>query len=338
MKKIALIPAYEPDDKLIKLSEELYAKEFLCIIVDDGSGKYYEEIFNSCKKYASIISYEKNMGKGYALKKGLNYIKDNFTEYVIVTIDSDGQHSVEDAEKLCVFAMDNQDTLVLGMRRRDKKVPIKSRIGNSITRIIYKISTDVDIYDTQTGLRAFSEKLAHKMINIEGSKYEYEMNVLLQFAREKIKIREIEIRTIYIKNNKGSHFNVIKDSIKIYKEIIKFSISSITSFLIDYVLYGIFSFIFNNVVIANILARLISSNYNFMMNKFVVFKSDKNIIKSYISYFVLVICMLLLNTIILNFLVNFVGINKYIAKVITELLLFVLNWLVQKKIIFKTVE
>lgn len=335
MKKIALIPAYEPDKKLIELSKELCDKDFSCIIVDDGSGENYENIFNQCKNYAHIISYQKNIGKGYALKTGLNYIRNKFTDYVVVTVDSDGQHKIEDAEKLAVYAMNNKSTLLLGMRKRSKETPLRSRIGNSLTRIIYRLSTHLDIYDTQTGLRAFSENLVEEMLKIDGNKYEYEMNVLLNFARNNIEIKEIEIQTIYIENNKSSHFNVIKDSIKIYKEIIKFSLSSISSFTIDYVLYSIFAILFNNVILSNILARIISSNYNFFINKFIVFKSDKSIVKSYISYFLLVIIMLVLNTIILNFLVNFMGINKYVAKVITEVTLFTVNWLVQKKIVFK---
>ena len=335
MRKIALIPAYEPDERLIQLSKELYNREFELVIVDDGSGIKYYDIFKECKKIAQVISYDENKGKGYALKIGLKYIKKEFNNFVVVTIDSDGQHRVEDAEKLSVFAMENKDTLVLGMRKRDKKVPIKSKLGNSITRFIYKLSTHLDVYDTQTGLRAFSEELIDMLIKIDGEKYEYEMNVLLNLARNKIKIKEIEIQTIYIENNKGSHFNVVKDSIKIYKEIIKFSLSSITSFFIDYGLYGLFTIIFNNIILSNITARLISSTYNFLINKLVVFKSDKGTLKSYIQYFLLVIAMLALNTLLLNILVNFCGINKYVAKIITELTLFIVNWIVQKKIIFK---
>lgn len=338
MRKVALIPAYEPDDKLIQLAKELKNREFYCIIIDDGSGTKYSNIFKECKKNAHIISYNENKGKGYALKTGLEYIKREFSNYVVITIDSDGQHRVEDAGKLAVFAMNNKDTLVLGMRKRDRKVPFRSKLGNGITRFIYKISTGLDIYDTQTGLRAFSEELIDEMLKIEGEKYEYEMNVLLKFARNKIKIKEIEIQTIYIENNKGSHFNVVKDSLKIYKEIIKFSLSSITSFIIDYGLYGLFTIIFNNVILANISARIISSNYNFFINKLVVFKSDKGTLKSYIQYFLLVIIMLTLNTLVLNALVDFCNINKYVAKIITELTLFIINLVVQKKLIFKKEE
>lgn len=225
-KNIILIPAYEPNNKLIHLVEELSKEDLDIIIVDDGSGSNYKEIFNSCKKYSKIISYENNEGKGHALKTGLKYIKENYKKsYIIATMDSDGQHTIKDAKKLIKECSKNKDALYLGKRIRSKKTPLRSRIGNGITRFVYKITTGLDIYDTQTGLRAFSDNLIDYMLEIEGDRFEYEMNVLLKCAKDKIKMKEIQIETIYIDNNSNSHFNGIKDSYKIYKDIIKHAIS-----------------------------------------------------------------------------------------------------------------
>lgn len=221
-KNIALIPSYKPDDKLIKLVKELKKENIFVIIVDDGSGDEYRQIFEECKQYAHVISYGQNKGKGYALKTGMLYIKENYKEFIIVTMDSDGQHTVKDALKLFDYIKNNQEKLVLGKRIRSNKTPIKSRVGNEITRIIYKVTTGINIYDTQTGLRAFSDKLIDYMLEIKGDRYEYEMNVLLYLKKNNIKVKELEIETIYINNNNGSHFKGVKDSIKIYKQIIKY--------------------------------------------------------------------------------------------------------------------
>lgn len=227
MKKIILIPAYEPDDKLIKLVEDLSKEDFDILIIDDGSGSNYKSIFDECEEYCKVISYEINEGKGYALKTGFKYIKDNYNEeYVIVTMDSDGQHTIKDAKKLIEEVINNKNTLVLGKRIRSEKTPLRSRIGNFITRFVYKIGTGLDIYDTQTGLRVFSNKLIDYMLGVDGNRFEYEMNVLLRCAKDKITIKEIVIETIYIDNNSKSHFNGIKDSYRIYKNIIKFLILS----------------------------------------------------------------------------------------------------------------
>jgi len=225
-KYIVLIPAYEPDDKLIHLVKELSKEDLDIIIVDDGSGKDYKEIFNSCEKYSKIISYEINQGKGHALKTGFKYIKENYKKpYIIATMDCDGQHTIKDAKKLMKACSKDKDIYYLGKRIRSDKTPIRSRIGNSITKFIYKKVAGLDIYDTQTGLRAFSDNLIDNILEVPGSRFEYEMNVLLEFARSKIKMKEIQIETIYIENNSGTHFKAIKDSYKIYKDIIKHAMS-----------------------------------------------------------------------------------------------------------------
>lgn len=224
---IILIPAYEPDDHLINLVKKLSKENVDIVIVDDGSGMNYTQIFEKCKEYAKVISYDINEGKGYALKTGLKYIKDNYQDsYIVVTMDCDGQHTIKDAKKLIKEVSENGEILTLGKRIRSGKIPLRSRIGNSITRCIYKVTTGLDVYDTQTGLRAFSNKLIDYMIDIDGNRYEYEMNVLLKCAKDKIKIKEIVIDTIYIDNNSASHFNGLKDSYRIYKNIIKFLITS----------------------------------------------------------------------------------------------------------------
>ena len=96
--RIALIPSYEPDDALLEVANKLLENDFTVVVVNDGSDLKYDEYFHQLPEEVHYLRYEKNMGKGHALKHGLNYIKDHFDESVtIVTMDSDGQHKVEDA-------------------------------------------------------------------------------------------------------------------------------------------------------------------------------------------------------------------------------------------------
>ena len=124
---------------------------------------------------------------------GLTYIKENYKDYVVVTMDSDNQHTFSDALKLLKYAENHDDTLVIGRRHWDKSTPLRSRIGNSLTRKIYKKNTGIDIYDTQSGLRSFSYKLMDYMLNVDGSRYDYEMNVLLGLKDKNIKVKELNI-------------------------------------------------------------------------------------------------------------------------------------------------
>ena len=333
MEKVVLIPAYEPDDKLIQLVKELKENKYKIIVVNDGSGKEYKRIYDSLD--TKVVAYKENQGKGYALKKGLEYIKKEYPNSIIVTMDADGQHLVKDANKLYEYVKEHPKQMALGSRFRSKKTPLRSKIGNTITMIVFKLITGSKIYDTQTGLRAFSSDLIPFLLNIEGNRYEYEMNVLLNLNKHKVKAKEIPIEVIYMDNNKSSHFKTIRDSYLIYKEILKFSGSSIISFIIDYSLYSISFIITKQLIFSNILARVISGTINYIINKNIVFKSKRKTIESALYYIFLAIVILTLNTLILKLLVSFIGINAFLAKIITEVVLFTLSYVVQRRYIFR---
>lgn len=222
MKKVILIPSYEPDNKLIKLVNDLNKEEVDIVVINDGSNETFNNIFKSIENKVHLISYEDNKGKGYALKEGLKYIKDKYKEdYLIITMDSDGQHTIKDAKRLIEYIENNQNVLAIGKRLRNKKIPLRSKLGNGITKFVFFLTTGVKVYDTQSGLRCFSDKLIDYMLNVDGDRFEYEMNILMMCAKNKIKMKEIVIETIYIDNNSGSHFNKFKDSYLIYKNIFK---------------------------------------------------------------------------------------------------------------------
>lgn len=346
MKIIALIPAYEPEENMLDLLENIKKDTDMdIVVVNDGSSDACKDIFSKAKEFAKVLEHEVNKGKGRALKTGLNYINDNYRgEYIVVTMDADGQHTIEDALKICDLVKKSPDILVLGKRFFGEDVPLRSRFGNAMTRLVYKIATGVKVYDTQTGLRAFSYKLVPLMLEIKGERYEYEINVLMECSKNNIEIKEIDIATIYINNNSGSHFNVFKDSYRIYKEIFKFCAASIVCFLVDYALYCI-GLVFTvslgkglSTVVSNVFARIVSSVLNFTLNKKVVFKRKGNTLKLAISYFMLALCILAGNTIVLKMFVEVFNIDTKIAKLITELIFFIISWFIQKFLIFKKKE
>jgi glycosyltransferase involved in cell wall biosynthesis len=342
IKKIALIPAYEPSPVLLSLLESLKNDNFDITVVDDGSGEKFKDIFDKAKQYATVLVHPVNRGKGAALKTGLEHIGKNAAEgSVIVTLDADGQHSVEDAGKVCTAAYENDGALILGSRGFDNNVPARSRFGNGITRFVYRIATGAKVFDTQTGLRAFSYKLIPLMLSIKGERYEYEMNMLLECPRRHIPIREVRIRTIYFDNNSGSHFNTFRDSARVYREILKFAASSLVGFLVDYTAYSLFVWLLGglgnavSVPVSNVAARIISASVNFTINKKFVFKSSGSTVRSAVMYFLLASFILAGNTLLLGFLVEYLGVNKYAGKLITEIIFFTLSWLVQKFLIFR---
>ncbi len=333
-KKIALIPAYEPDERLVQLVQDITAAGFEAVVVDDGSGEDYSPIFSVCTVYAHVIPHEVNRGKGAALKTGYSYIAACFTDSIIVTMDSDGQHTVSDAARVCRAAASRPGSLILGSRALSENVPLRSRFGNSVTRGIYRLTTGLAVHDTQTGLRAFHSSLLPLMMRIPGERYEYEMNVLLELARMKLPIREVPIETIYIDNNSGSHFNTVKDSARIYKEILRFSLSSLLGFGVDYSLYSLITMLLGLPAAANIIARAVSSAVNFTVNRKLVFDSDKPLGRSALQYFTLAGGILIANTLVLKALTA-AGINAYIAKLMVEVMFFFVSWAVQRLVIFR---
>ena len=338
---ITLIPAYEPDEKLIVLLRELKDKEITSVVVNDGSPPGYNPIFEEAKKYGIVLSYEENRGKGAALKYGLSYIKEHLgSDDIVITADADGQHTPSDILHIGSFAAAHTDALVLGSRELKGKVPLRSRLGNGITQWVYNTFFGQNIRDTQTGLRAFSTKWIPLMISIEGERYEYEMNVLMYCAKHSFPIREVTIETIYIEGNKSSHFHTIRDSARIYREIIKFCASSFVSFLLDYAFYAFFVFAFQllgigaYVVFSNIFARIISGTFNYSVNKKIVFKSKERIVTSGIKYALLCIGILVVNTVILSVLTNRFGFNALIAKPMVETIMFLFSFVIQRTLVF----
>lgn len=337
-----IIPAYDPDERLLQLVEEATIRlhNIHLIVVNDGSKEEKSELFNKVEKFGVVLNHNKNYGKGRAIKTALTYIHSNESkDTIVVIVDADGQHTVADIDKV-VEAAGADQTLILGSRAFVGNVPVRSQFGNSLTRGIFRLATKVSITDTQTGLRAFSYSLIPYLVRIEGERYEYEMNVLLQCARDGINMIEIPISTIYLEENKSSHFRVIKDSYRIYKEIIRFSCSSLISFFIDYGMFTLWNLIFGSlgmhqvVAVSNLGARCISSVCNYTMNKKYVFKDRDSTHSSAVKYFTLVIMILGMNTILLILLVQTILPNPYISKIIVEIIMFMVSYYVQKHLVF----
>ncbi len=228
--------------------------------------------------------------------------------------------------------------LILGVRTIDKDVPWKSRIGNLLTRRVFRLTTGVEVSDTQTGLRAFSSRLLNFMQNIPGERYEYEMNVLVTCAKQGISIIEIPVQTIYHdRENSCSHFRKVRDSIRIYSQLLKFSLVSFSSFLLDYGLFVLLTLLLPKVaagvMAANVGARVLSGGYNYIMNCRLVFH-EKHSLKTAVDYVALAALILFLNNILLQVFLSGLGIPVYPAKILTECVLFLISWVIQKKLIF----
>ena len=343
MNAAVIIPAFEPKENLITIIDRIWELGNQIIVVDDGSSEDKRELFHILSEKAIIIHHEKNMGKGAAIKTAMDYIINNLWDCDIVGVmDADGQHLPEDMEKLLVRARCSKKALILGVRNIGKEMPLKSRIGNGITRTVFRMLSGVAVSDTQTGLRAFPKHMIEKFLKIEGTRYEYETNVLFSCAKEKIPIIEVPINTIYHDNNNScSHFHAIRDSIRIYKDVLKFSISSLSSFVVDYIFFCLLTVMLPTnsagILIANVAARMISGMYNYYMNCRYVFHSKKTM-HTGMQYLMLAGLILCMNNLILEVYTKLFTVPVYTAKVLTEISLFIISFIIQKRMIFQKAQ
>ena len=332
-----LIPAYKPDDKLVALTDQLLTHDDLkLVVVDDGSGEAFRPVFEALDKRVTLISYPDNKGKGGALKTGIRYIMDHMPECErLVTADADGQHRYADIRRVLDKSEEMPGALVLGSRAFDGDVPLRSRFGNAMTRQVFAIASGVKVRDTQTGLRGFDRDGMRLFVDVPGDRYEYEINMLLTAARAEMPIYEVTIETVYLNDNESSHFNPLKDSLRIYACILKFACSSLICFGIDYVLFQLLRTFIPLTWVSNLLARIVSASVNFTLNKKLVFKGNEKTLPAVLKYAALAVFIYLIDTAILALLYEKLGWSRYVVKIIPGLLGYLISFSVQGRIVYR---
>lgn len=269
-----LIPAYEPDAQLIALAKNLKETGFLVVIVDDGSGPSYREIFDAAKEHSHILTHVRNRGKGAALKTGMRYIRDHLPQVEnFITCDADGQHRVEDVLRVEEQLKAGQK-FVLTMRQLKKDIPLRSQVGNSLSRVVYALLTNRYLSDNQSGLRGFHRSHIDWMVEVEKDNYDYEMNVLYYAAKKSIRVSTLYIEAIYINNNQSSHFHPLKDTLRIYKSLFKLAIGTFIGFFAAEILLAVASLLFgyNHLLITIPSAAMLSYIVNIVISRYCVFR------------------------------------------------------------------
>ncbi|MGO2542626.1 MAG: GtrA family protein [Specibacter sp.] len=335
---IILIPSFEPDEKLSELIHALNnsGTGAKIVVVNDGSGPRFAAVFQQVQVLgATVIGYPNNHGKGQALKTGFSYIAANLPGHDVVCADSDGQHCVTDILRVAAAIAPN-NAIVLGERHFSGQVPLRSSVGNTATRFFFALATGTWLRDTQTGLRGYPAQLLPWLLSVRGDRYEYELNVLLEARAQGCILESVSIATIYIAENESSHFRPLRDSLRIYAPLLKFSLSSFLGFLVDTVAFLVLMAATGSLWMAVVGARAISSAANFTVNRHLVFPAGRSapLKQTAGRYFALVVFLLAANYgLLLSF--TQAGLPAFPAKVLTEMVLFLLSFAVQKRYLFR---
>lgn len=346
-----IIPAYEPDDRLIALIHNLAVSMEPIIIVDDGSGAEYASIFEQCKHILNgkgvILTHECNKGKGRALKTAFSFVLEHYKKAIgVVTADSDGQHNAIAIDSVKKALQSNPESLILGVRSFDGEgIPWKSVFGNKLTIKILSYVSGIKISDTQTGLRGIPKEFARKLLEVKGERFEFETEMLVE-SSGKFPIIEVPIETIYdSEENHQTHFNPIVDSIKIYrvfgKIFLKYVFSSVSPCFFDLLLFVVFSHFFREknyqfyIVIATVLSRIISAIYNYAINYKFVFYRSETIKKSVFRYSILAIVQMSLSAFLVTIGASILPLgSEVIIKIVVDSILFFASYHMQQKHVF----
>lgn len=351
---VILIPSLNPDNKLIPYVEELMKQGFEhIIIVNDGSGREYDFIFTRLRELGCIVlKHAVNYGKGRAIKNGLNEFLNRFYENRdicgIITADSDGQHLVKDVIRMDqkLYAAGRMTRLLLlGTRDFDQaNVPPKSKFGNKITGFIFRLLYGQKLSDTQTGLRGITSGCVKAFPALKGERFEYETSMLIAAVRSRIPVEELKIETVYLENNSGTHFRPVQDSAIIYSillgEFLKYTFSSLSASVVDILLFSLISFWIpgtKGIWIATVLARIVSSFYNYSVNRRVVFADDAEMSRSLWRYYALCAVQGACSAGLVSGFVGLLSVPKTVCKAAVDTVLFFVSYQIQRRFVFGNV-
>ncbi|MEQ6899081.1 bifunctional glycosyltransferase family 2/GtrA family protein [Microbacterium sp. KR10-403] len=329
---VVLIPAYEPDERLVSLVRELHGMPV--VVVDDGSGPAYHDVFaGAAASGAVVLPHAHNRGKGAALRTGFAHIARAFPDAGVVTADADGQHTLADIAR--VAARIGAGRIVLGVRAFTGSVPARSRFGNAVSRLAFRLAAGQAIADTQTGLRGLPAESLPWLMGVPGDRFEYEFRMLLQAGAAGFALVEQPIATIYTDGNASSHFRPVRDSLRIYAPVVRFAGSALLAFAIDTLALLVLHALTGSLLVSVVIARVLSSSVNFAVNRSMVFHRGRDIPlrTAALRYFSLALLLLAANYGTISALSD-LGLPLLAAKIVTEATLFVVSYGVQRAVVF----
>jgi glycosyltransferase involved in cell wall biosynthesis len=334
-----LIPARAPERQLQPLVQRLGDAGFgKILVVDDGSGPDFEPLFAAVARLpkVTLLRHAVNLGKGRALKTGINhFLNDAGGCSGLLTCDADGQHAPEDIVRVAEQFVQNEKTVVLGARTFAKDVPLRSRFGNELTRKIFGFVTGKPLTDTQTGLRVFPREMLPELLLLDGERYEYEMTALLHVCRFQQPV-EVPIATIYLEGNRSSHFDPIRDSMRIYFVLFRFYLSAVIAAGIDWAGFTAAFWATGSVGVSVAIGRL-SSLVNFSLNKKYVFNSRVGVGGAIVRYYLLAAAIGGASYCSIVGL-RYFGWNVFAGKLVADSLLSLVSFSVQRTFVFRERE
>jgi len=216
MDNFIVIPAYNEEKNIAETLSQVKKYASSIIVVNDGSSDSTQIILDKMSGII-ILTHIVNLGKGTALKTGCEYAIKRGAKKIVV-MDSDGQH---DPQHIPQFLAElEQKEIVFGCRQRSTEMPFVLRFGNWFLNKWTEILFGITVSDTQSGYRAFTAE-AYSKIKWDSQGYSVESEMIARAGKEKLKYKEIPIKTIYQDKYKGT---TILDGMKIALSMLNWKI------------------------------------------------------------------------------------------------------------------
>jgi putative flippase GtrA len=337
-----LLPSWEPDAELLPLVESLCGRGCgALVVVDDGSGPESAALFQAVAALPGVTLLRRavNLGKGRALKTGFNHLLMECASIsTVVTADGDGQHLADDIVAVALATEGaSGDRVVLGVRAFPRGVPLRSRIGNALTRAVFRFVTGTAVSDTQTGLRGIPRALLPELLVLPGERYEYEMTMLAHLCRHGHRPLEVPIATVYLDGNRASHFDPVRDSMRIYFVLLRFYSSSLLAAGIDFAGFSLVFAATHNLPLSVVVGRL-SSLVNFALNKRFVFNSRRSVAGALWRYYLLAAAIAGLSYLLIRTADGYLHWNVFASKVVVDVLLSLVSFSAQRTFVFRRTD
>ena len=217
MKIIIGIPAFNEEKNIAGIISKLKRITKDIIVCNDGSTDLTADIAEEMG--ALVINHEKNLGYGGAIRSIFLKAKD-LNGDVLVTFDADGQHRIEDIDKVINPVLDGQSDIVIGSRFLDgskKEVPQYRKVGIKVITKITNVTIKKELTDSQSGFRAYSKRVLNEIKPAE-SGMGVSTEILIKASSKNLKISEVPIKILYGENS-STHNPVVHGSSVIFSTI-----------------------------------------------------------------------------------------------------------------------
>lgn len=332
---LGVIPAYNPDETLLRLVRELRV-HFPLVVVNDGSDSDLQFEKLVATEGVTLLVHDANRGKGAALKTAFRHALDKHPNGIgVLTLDADGQHRPRDVLRVAEHLRERPESLVLGVRGFTGGIPWRSRVGNLLTQWIMRIFIGIRISDTQTGLRGIPTSALPALLEIPFNRYEFETEMLCAMKESDFAFEEVPIETIYLNANQGSHFRPVLDSLRVYWVLLRHMLAGVASVAVDYAVYLVTLALSGHILSSVYAGRLSSLLINFLLVKHFAFRSRSRGARQFLLYLMQVLGMAFVTAYVVRMADSLLGIAPAYSKIPVDILMYPINFTIQRILIFR---